>query len=204
MARDGVGEARAQHHEFMLALVLGRANGAANGIVKPAQLALRGRIHVAHAAHDTVRLVVQIKAIDDQFFEFDFGRPFETPVAPALPATVTAIAPAPAVAIVPPPAALTRRPVLTASIWLFFRHLLNPLLYPAQTRPLKRHHSSRPDAKPLAGRGLYIPPHDLIYQMRAQLLKLKIPPRGCSHAAIAALKTVGAPQQPFVIHVSFE
>ena len=48
--RDGVSQARAQHHELVLPLAFGRAHGAPHGAVQAAQLALGAGIHVAHAA----------------------------------------------------------------------------------------------------------------------------------------------------------
>jgi hypothetical protein len=75
--RDGVGQARAQHDEFMLALVLRGAVGATHGVVKPPQLALGARIHVAHAADYAVRLVVEIQAVGDQLLQLDLRRTVE-------------------------------------------------------------------------------------------------------------------------------
>ncbi len=40
MPRDGVSQARAQHHELVLPLVFGRARGPAHRVVEPPQLAL--------------------------------------------------------------------------------------------------------------------------------------------------------------------
>src|SRR4029077_20558413 len=76
-------------------------DGAADGAIEAAQLALGARIHVAHPADNGVRLVVQIKAVADELFELDFGRAFRpaavvTPALSAIPGPVrpSAIAPA--------------------------------------------------------------------------------------------------------------
>src|SRR5580692_7761807 len=65
----------------MLALAFGGARGAPDGIVEPAKLALGSGIHVAHAAHHDVGLIIQIEAIGDQLLDIDFGRTLGTPVA---------------------------------------------------------------------------------------------------------------------------
>jgi len=88
VTRDGVGETGAQHHELVLALILGRASGAAYGVVETAELAARAGIEIAHAADDDVSLVVEIEAVGDQLFEFDLGRAIETALAAG---TATAI-----------------------------------------------------------------------------------------------------------------
>src|SRR5689334_24370071 len=91
MARDGVGQAGAQHDEFVLALALGRADGAADRAVEAPQLALGAAVHIAHAADDGVRLVIEIEAVADELFQLDFGRAFEAAVAAGAAATITAI-----------------------------------------------------------------------------------------------------------------
>src|SRR5262245_53981351 len=92
MPGNCVGEPRAQHNELVLALVFGCAAGAADGVVKAAQLALGARVHVAHAAHHGVCLVIQIEAIADQFVEIDFGWTFGTAIiAPVSAAIVTPV-----------------------------------------------------------------------------------------------------------------
>src|SRR5947208_8634648 len=87
MACNGVGEARPQHDEFVLAFVLGCTHRAANCVIKAAQLALGSRVHVAHAADHDVRLVVQVQAVGHQLLEIDLGRavePWTASFAPAL------------------------------------------------------------------------------------------------------------------------
>src|SRR5262249_20935988 len=81
VARDGIRQARAQHDELVLPLAFGSAHGAAHGAIEAPQLALGAAVHVAHAADDCVRLVVQLKPVADQLFELDLGRTFEAPVA---------------------------------------------------------------------------------------------------------------------------
>ena len=63
MARDRVGQARTEHHEFVLAFGFDGAAGAADGVVEAAELALGAGVHVAHAAHNTVSLIVEIEAV---------------------------------------------------------------------------------------------------------------------------------------------
>src|SRR5262249_62157171 len=92
MTRDGVRQARAQHHELMLPLAFGRAHGAAYRAVETPQLALRAAIHIAHAADDGVCLIIEIETIADEFLELDFGRAFESAVAAISAAAITAIA----------------------------------------------------------------------------------------------------------------
>src|SRR5579885_1965418 len=77
MPRDGVGEPGAQHHKLMLLLVFRSPHRAPDGVVQPPQLALGARIHVAHARHDGVGLVVEIQAVGDQLIELDFRRSLE-------------------------------------------------------------------------------------------------------------------------------
>ncbi len=79
MARDGVRQTRAQHHELMLPLALGRAHRPPHRVIQAAELALGAGIHVAHAGHDGVRLVVQIQAVGDQFFQLDLRSHLEWP-----------------------------------------------------------------------------------------------------------------------------
>ena len=80
VARDGVGEAGAQHDELVLAFVFRGAGGAAHGVIKAAQLAARAGIHIAHAADDDVGLVVEVEAVGDQLVEIDLGRTVEAAV----------------------------------------------------------------------------------------------------------------------------
>ena len=84
----------------------GGAIGAAHGVVKAPQLALGAGIHVAHAADDAVRLVVEIQAVGDQLLELDLGRTFEA-VAIAAAAVVAAVA---ASAVIPARATARLRP----------------------------------------------------------------------------------------------
>src|ERR1700733_7398291 len=77
MARDGVRQPRAQHHKLVLPLAFRRPNCAPHGIVHPPQLALGAGIHVPHAHHYGVRLVIQIQAVGNQLFKLDLRRPFK-------------------------------------------------------------------------------------------------------------------------------
>src|SRR5580700_3121901 len=81
VAGNSVSEARPNHDELMLALAFGGARGTPDGIVEPAKLALGSGVHVAHAAHHDVGLIIQIEAVGDQLLDIDFGRSFGTPVA---------------------------------------------------------------------------------------------------------------------------
>ncbi len=72
MARNRISQSRAQHHKLVLALRFRGARGAPDSAVESAQLAARAGIHIAHSADDGVRLIVQIKAVVNQFVEFDF------------------------------------------------------------------------------------------------------------------------------------
>src|ERR1035437_5935044 len=78
VARDGVGQAGAQHDELMLPLAFRRPDGTPYGTVETPELALGARIHVAHAAHDGMRLVVQVQAVADELFQLDLRRAFGT------------------------------------------------------------------------------------------------------------------------------
>jgi len=62
---------------MVLAVAFGGSHGTADGVVEAAQLALGAGIHVAHAGYDGVRLIVEIEAVGDQFFELDLGGHFE-------------------------------------------------------------------------------------------------------------------------------
>src|ERR1700722_18089089 len=79
MTRDGIRQAGAQHDELMLPLTLRSANGTPDRVVKTAQLALGARIHVPHAHHDDVRLVVQIKTVGDELFQFNINGSVKRP-----------------------------------------------------------------------------------------------------------------------------
>jgi hypothetical protein len=91
MARDGIRQARAQHHELMLPIALRSAHCSPHGIVQTPELALGAAIHIAHASHDGVRVVIQVQTVGDQLVDVDFRRRFER-----TPATGTASA------VVPP------------------------------------------------------------------------------------------------------
>src|SRR5580704_18525 len=132
----------------MLALAFGGARGAPHGIVEPAKLALGSGIHVAHAAHHDVGLIIQIQAIGDQLLDIDFGRAFGTPVAiaertpfsatfaPPVTTTFRTAAGAPAIpaaaiiaAIVGARAAASRTAILTSRPIAFLFCLLLRLLF---------------------------------------------------------------------------
>src|ERR1035437_4244966 len=78
VARDGIGQAGAQHDELMLPLAFRRPHGTPYGTVETPELALGARIHIAHAAHDGMRLIVQVQAVADELFQLDFRRAFGT------------------------------------------------------------------------------------------------------------------------------
>src|SRR5216684_4439653 len=92
MARDSVRQPRAQHHELLLALAFRRANRAAHCIIETPQLALGPGVHVAHAAYHSVRLVVEIQRIRDQFLDIHVGRAFEPASIAPTPALVATVA----------------------------------------------------------------------------------------------------------------
>ena len=77
MARDGIRETRAEHHELVLAFAFRRTGGPPYRVVETAQLAACTRIQIVHAADHDVGLVIQIKAVTHQLVEIDFGRPVE-------------------------------------------------------------------------------------------------------------------------------
>src|SRR5690349_19923474 len=81
MPRDSVRKTGPHHHKFVLTLAFRSTCGAPHGVIQPAQLAFRTRIHVAHPADYNVRLVVQVQTIPDQFVQIDFRWPFTTPLA---------------------------------------------------------------------------------------------------------------------------
>src|SRR5581483_4699921 len=117
--RDRIRQARAQHDEFVLALVFRRSHGAAHGAVKTPQLALGARIHIAHAADNSVRLVVQVQTVGDQLLQFDLRRPVGTPAAvPAVPTPVASVA---AISTVSASTAFTFAPRLTIAARPGFR-----------------------------------------------------------------------------------
>src|SRR5262249_51651037 len=69
-----------------------------HGVIQPAQLALGTAVHIAHASHHRVRLIVEIQAVRDELFQFDIGRAFER-TSPARPRTFATEA----TAVVAPP-----------------------------------------------------------------------------------------------------
>src|SRR6185436_7230757 len=93
MTRDGVGQTGAQHHKFVLALILRSTAGPAHGVVEAPQLALSARVHIAHSAHYSVRLIVEIETIIDQLFEVDLGRAIEPGAVTATPFVATSTIP---------------------------------------------------------------------------------------------------------------
>ncbi len=184
VARDGVSQARAQHHEFVLALAFGRAHGAPHGAVQAPQLALGAGVHVAHAADDAVRLVIQIEAVRHEFFQLDFGRSLGTSAVagdrrgvPPVVATRAPIRPTSAFAA----SALARRTVFPSL--LLFWHALN---LGRQSGPLQGHQAGGPQFH--FGR---FAPDDLVGQMRPQFLKFAVA-RAAQNAVEPPLKTPGA------------
>src|SRR5579872_2295990 len=91
VARDRIGEPRSEHYKLLLAFALGRADGAAHRVVEAPQLALGARIHVAHAAHHGMGLVVKVERITHQFLDVDLRRAIEAATISAV-AAVTPIA----------------------------------------------------------------------------------------------------------------
>src|ERR1035437_1353440 len=91
VARDGVGQAGAQHDELMLPLAFRRPHGTPHGTVETPELALGARIHIAHAAHDGMRLVVQVQAVADELLQLDFRRAFGTAAIESAAVTTAAI-----------------------------------------------------------------------------------------------------------------
>src|SRR5207244_3017755 len=73
-------------------LVLRSPRGAPHRVVETPQLAARTGIHVAHAAHHDVGLIIEIKAVGDELFEFDIRRAVETALAAAISTTFGATA----------------------------------------------------------------------------------------------------------------
>ncbi len=65
MPRDGVSQAGPQHDELLLALAFRRPHCPAHRVIKTPQLAPGPGIHVAHAADDTVGLIIQVQRIGD-------------------------------------------------------------------------------------------------------------------------------------------
>src|SRR5260370_1718975 len=125
--RDRVRQPRPQHHELVLPLVLGSAIRPPHGIVQPPQLTLGPRVHVPHAAHHAVRLVIQVQAIGDQFLELNLRWTKVTPLPvarippavippapPVIPSRPSPSAPLPRTTIppTPPPLPLPHFPLL--------------------------------------------------------------------------------------------
>jgi hypothetical protein len=79
VARNGVSQPRAQHDEVMLAVAFRSAYRAADGVIKPAQLALGAAIHIAHTRHYGMGLVIEIQTVGHQLFEFDFAKAVKGP-----------------------------------------------------------------------------------------------------------------------------
>src|SRR6185503_240492 len=75
MPRDGIGQPGPQHHELVLTVGFRRANGTSHRVIQTAKLALGAAVHIAHASHDHMRLVVQVQAIGNQFLQLDFREP---------------------------------------------------------------------------------------------------------------------------------
>src|SRR4029078_11948753 len=118
MARNGIGQARAQHDEVMLAFALGSAHRPPHRIIQPTQLALGAGIHVAHAGYDGVGLVIQIQTVGDQFFQFDFRSHLEgTAATGSVTAPVTSVA----------AGTVTMRPIAGGTVAAFTTSNLTPL-----------------------------------------------------------------------------
>src|SRR5258708_26031985 len=92
MARDGVSQPCAQHHELLLTLAFRCADRAAHCIVETPQLAFGPGVHVAPAAYHSVRLVVEIHRIRDQFLDIHVGRAFEPASIAPTPSLIATVA----------------------------------------------------------------------------------------------------------------
>ena len=190
MAGDGIRQARAQHDELVLALVFRRTHGAADGAVKPAQLALGSGIHVAHAADDAVRLVVQIQTVGDQLLEIDFGRTIGTAAVrgrAAITAPVAAASPPPRSPPRPAASAVSLapgRPFAAAAassipFWFLSCGMPKPRLTAAPIR-------ARPARRTQFHVGGFAA-HHLVDQVGPQFLKFAVP-RAAQNAIEAALE----------------
>src|SRR5512142_806579 len=58
----------------MLPLGFRRPHGTSYGVIEAPKLALGAAIHIAHANHDSMRLIVQVQAVGNQLLQFDIGR----------------------------------------------------------------------------------------------------------------------------------
>src|SRR5258708_30791343 len=111
MPRDGIRQSRAQHHELMLPLAFGSPHRAPHRVVQAAQLALGAGIHIAHARHHRVRMIVQIQAVADQLFDIDLRWTFKRPSATGTPAgSITTITTLAAIATMTTPSTILARP----------------------------------------------------------------------------------------------
>src|SRR6476646_4872786 len=61
----------------MLPLGFRRAHRSANSVIQAPQLALGAAIHIAHANHYGMRLIIQIQAVGNQLLQFDLGETFK-------------------------------------------------------------------------------------------------------------------------------
>src|ERR1035437_8113974 len=204
VARDGVGQAGAQHDELMLPLAFRRPDGTPYGTVETPELALGARIHVAHAAHDGMRLVVQVQAVADELFQLDLRRAFGTAT---IKSSSVAAGPAPAGAIPAGPispgavaartiatrsgpvggplraATFPRRTVFLPLLLLLLWHLLN-LCH--QSGPFHGHQARGPQLH-----FRRFPAHHLADQMGTQLLEFTVA-RAAQNPVEAPLETPGA------------
>src|SRR5665213_3716932 len=91
MPRDGVRQPRAQHDKLMLPFGFRRAHGTSYGVIEASKLALGAAVHIAHANHHGMRLIVQVQAVGNQLLQFDLGEAFKgTPAATTGPAFMAA------------------------------------------------------------------------------------------------------------------
>src|SRR6202043_2439474 len=100
---------------------IGCADGAPHGAIQPPQLALGAGIHVAHAADDAVRLIVQIEAVGHELLELDFGRTFRAAAVAAVEAVAAPVASIRPASSFARPAAFARGTGV-ASLFLFLWH----------------------------------------------------------------------------------
>jgi len=74
MPRDGVRQSGAQHYKLMLPFGFRRSHGTPYGVIESAKLALSAAIHIAHANHNGMGLIVQVQAVRNQLLQFDISR----------------------------------------------------------------------------------------------------------------------------------
>src|SRR6185369_11176938 len=158
--------------------------------IKAAQLALGAAVHIPHAAHDGVRLVVQVQAVADEFFQLDFGWTFgaaaiESTTLAAVAAIAAGAVPAGTIATRSGPGAPLRaatfpRRTVFLPLLLLLCHLLN-LCH--QSGPFQGHQARGPQLH-----FRRFPAYHLADQMGAQLLEFTVA-RAAENPVEAPLET---------------